>query len=105
MLFAVLFIPCLIWLLIDQRIKRKLWDNRGGDKLRVFRTRYSSYKEFNSTFNLVFYFNLFDSKVMAQVKKPEQKKLLNKLKINTVIALVNTVAVFAAIDIVRAYGS
>ena len=105
MLFAVLFIPCLIWVLIDQRIKRKLWNNRGGDKLRVFKTRYSSYKEFNSTFNLLLYFNLFDSKVMAQVRSPEQKRLLKKLKVNTVIALVNMVIVFAAIDIARAYGS
>ena len=105
MLFAVLFIPCLIWVLIDQRIKKKLWNSRGGDKLRVFKTRYSSYKEFNSTFNLLFYFNLFDSKVMAQVRNPEQKRSLKKLKANTVIALVNMVIIFAAIDITRAYGS
>lgn len=105
MLFAVLFIPCLIWLFIDQRIKRKLWNNRGGDKLRVFKKRYSSFREFNSRFNLLFYFNLFDSKVMAQVRNSEQKRLLKKLKLNTVLVLVNIVIVLAAVDFTRAYGS
>ena len=105
MLFAVLFIPCLIWVFIDQRIKRNLWDNRPGDKLRIFKRQYSSYREFNRRRNVMFYVNLFDSKVMAQVKNQEQKRLLIKLKINTALVLANLLILVAAIDIYRAYGS
>ncbi len=42
---------------------------------------------------------------MAQVRHSEQKRLLKKLKLNTVLVLANIVIVLAAVDFTRAYGS
>jgi hypothetical protein len=105
LVFPTWLIFALIVLLFDQRIKRKMWALRGGKTLRVFKRRYSSYREFNHRFNIMFYFDLFSKSQMKYVKNPEQRILLKKLRITTLIFVFGFISMLTVSDILGVIGS